>query len=317
MATLTLTGSGSQDHTTDALNGIDAIEFNTSGALTVFFDAAQFDDAQISTSVSLTFDNNADFFEVTNAANFSAAAWTVTNFDAAIHLIVIFGTTGNDNITGSSQTDFLLGGSGDDVIDGGGGFNFAGYFFDGAVTVSLAIAGPQNTGSAGTDTLTNIQGLEGSNTGGDTLTGDDFANVFLGWGGNDVLVGGAGNDVLVGGLGRDKLTGGADSDRFDFDSILESRAGANHDKITDFKHGTSVTGDHIDLSDIDANTKAVGDQDFKFIGSQAFHHQRGELHTVRAGANLLVQGDVNGDGKADFEILLSGIHHLVKADFIL
>lgn len=316
MATLTLTGSGSQDHSADTLAGVDVIQFDTSGALTVIFSAAQFDDVQISNSVTLTFDNNPNFFLINDAANFSAAAWTVTNFNAA-SLIQISGTLGNDTITGSSQTDFVLAGGGDDVIDGSDGFDFAAYFFDGAVTVDLSIAGPQNTVGAGTDTLTNIEGIEGSNTGGDTLIGDASGNTLLGVGGNDTLSGGDGGDVLVGGRGADKLSGGADGDTFHYDSILDSRFGKNHDKITDFVHGTNITGDHIDLSAIDANTKAAGDQAFKFIGGQAFHHQRGELHTVTAGANLLVQGDVNGDGKADFEILLSGIHHLVKADFIL
>jgi hypothetical protein len=35
------------------------------------------------------------------------------------------------------------------------------------------------------------------------------------------------------------------------------------------------------------------------------------------GGVTLVEGDVNGDGKADFQIELSGLHTLTGADFIL
>jgi Ca2+-binding RTX toxin-like protein len=59
------------------------------------------------------------------------------------------------------------------------------------VTVSLAVSGPQTTGGAGTDTLTNIEGLRGSSFN-DTLTGN----------GNSVLEGGPGDDHLIGQPGQ-------------------------------------------------------------------------------------------------------------------
>ncbi|MGF2075787.1 hypothetical protein, partial [Enterococcus casseliflavus] len=78
---------------------------------------------------------------------------------------------------------------GNDTLDGGPGFDFANYFDDVAVTVSLAIVGEQNTGGAGLDTLLNIEGLTGSNTGNDILTGDTSFNTLAGVGGNDTLNG--------------------------------------------------------------------------------------------------------------------------------
>ena len=53
--------------------------------------------------------------------------------------------------------------------------------------VSLNITGPQNTKSAGNDTLINIaEGLEGSDYN-DRLRGDDAANTLNGNAGDDIL----------------------------------------------------------------------------------------------------------------------------------
>ena len=111
--------------------------------------------------------------------------------------IVINGTTGNDVIIGSSRTDVLIGGLGADTLDGGAGNDTASYASaSAAVTVSLAIATAQNTGGAGTDTLTNFENLFGSGFN-DFLTGDANANVLTGDAGNDTLDGGLGQDTAA------------------------------------------------------------------------------------------------------------------------
>jgi Ca2+-binding RTX toxin-like protein len=71
------------------------------------------------------------------------------------------------------------------------------------VTVTLATPGvAQNTVNAGTDTLTSIENLVGSDFN-DTLTGDAGANVLDGGLGDDTLNGGGGADSLIGGDGND------------------------------------------------------------------------------------------------------------------
>jgi Ca2+-binding RTX toxin-like protein len=70
------------------------------------------------------------------------------------------------------------------------------------VTVSLAIAGAQNTVGAGSDTLTGFENLVGSSFN-DVLTGNASANVLSGGAGDDTLDGGAGDDTLDGGAGTD------------------------------------------------------------------------------------------------------------------
>ena len=52
------------------------------------------------------------------------------------------------------------------------------------------------------------------------------------------------------------------------------------------------------MRDIDANYYAAGNKVFIFIGLQAFHKRAGELRT----SGSLTQGDVDGNGTADFEI---------------
>jgi Ca2+-binding RTX toxin-like protein len=67
------------------------------------------------------------------------------------------------NLTGSAYNDTLYGDGGDNVLDGGGGINTLSYANAAAgVTVSLAIGAAQNTGGAGTDTVSNFQNLIGS-----------------------------------------------------------------------------------------------------------------------------------------------------------
>ena len=119
--------------------------------------------------------------------------------------------TGIENLTGSSFDDTLGGDAGNNVLDGGaddfenGGVGDTASYADAtaAVTVSLALQGSaQNTGGAGTDTLSNFENLTGSAFN-DTLTGDTHNNILMGLDGNDTLNGGAGDDTLDGGDGTD------------------------------------------------------------------------------------------------------------------
>jgi serralysin len=142
----------------------------------------------------------------------------------------------------------------------------------------------------------------------------------MGLAGNDVLDGGAGNDLLIGGLGRDFMTGGANVDRFEFNFVSEIGRGVTRDVITDFAHLT----DKIDLYSIDANGAAAGHR-FTFLAAHgaAFTGAPGELRwfqqNVSGTANdkTIIEGDINGDRAADFQIQLTGLKPLSAADFIL
>jgi serralysin len=157
----------------------------------------------------------------------------------------------------------------------------------------------------------------------ETITGDANANalngtadadIILGLDGDDTIHGNGGNDTITGGLGQDALFGDAGADTFVFDSVTETPTGfANRDVIGDFVHLT----DTMDLTAIDAKTGVAGNQSFKWIGTQAFHHVKGELHYTQAGGDTTVSGDRNGDGVADFQIELIGLVTVNVSDFNL
>ncbi|MET1110415.1 MAG: M10 family metallopeptidase C-terminal domain-containing protein [Allosphingosinicella sp.] len=116
---------------------------------------------------------------------------------------------------------------------------------------------------------------------------------------NDVLKGGALADLIHGNLGADQLTGNGGADTFRYDGTGDSNSGAM-DQILDFAAGT----DKIDLSRIDANSAAAGDQAFSWIGSNAFSGSAGQLRAYQDGNSWFVEGDTNGDGAADLVIQL-------------
>jgi serralysin len=142
-------------------------------------------------------------------------------------------------------------------------------------------------------------------SGADTLAGGERADEIWGRGGADMIRGGLGADILRGGEG---------SDVFDYDDVAESTAAAR-DSILDFTSGS----DRIDLSGIDANILAEGDQAFTWIGTSAFGGSgaasAGQLRVYESGANWIVEGDVNGDGIADLVIQLP-IGALDQGDFL-
>ncbi|MCF1711170.1 calcium-binding protein, partial [Tabrizicola sp. J26] len=112
-------------------------------------------------------------------------------------------SSGAADLTGNGLGNTLYAGAGDNVVDGDLGNDTASYLYAaGAVSVSLAIAGPQATGSSGSDTLVSIENLAGSAYA-DALTGDGLANRLTGNAGADTLDGGAGRDTMVGGDGND------------------------------------------------------------------------------------------------------------------
>jgi Ca2+-binding RTX toxin-like protein len=121
-----------------------------------------------------------------------------------------------------------------------------------------------------------------------------------------MLLGGADDDVLEGGAGVDMLLGGAGADAFVFRSIGD----ADGDTIADF---SAANGDRINLRPIDANENRAGGQAFSWIGDMEFGSLAGQLRF----ASEILEGDVDGDGAADFQIALTGVTMLEADNFWL
>lgn len=130
----------------------------------------------------------------------------------------VYGSALADALTGDANDNLFRGGEGDDTINGGAGFDTASYADASVgVTVSLSIAGAQDTG-AGSDTLTAIENLTGSAFA-DTLTGTTGANVLSGGEGSDTLNGLGGDDRFIGSFGSDILSGGNGFDTADYSAL--------------------------------------------------------------------------------------------------
>lgn len=192
----------------------------------------------------------------------------------------------------------------------------------------LSVAGPN------TDTIRGFENANGG-TGDDVIYGSaaanhlrgmDGADVLYGYAGNDVLDGGAGADELYGGAGKDILTGGTEADVFLYFMTTDSgTTAATRDVITDFQDGVDL----IDLSKIDANTKnaPLTDDAFTYLNIDSsaipaimFTGVAGQLRSYWTANGFIIEGDVNGDAKADFSIELVDPTHaivLTSADFLL
>ena len=187
------------------------------------------------------------------------------------------------------------------IWDGGGNdtLNLSGFAHD-----QLIDLGPGTFSNAGrlTENISIAPGviIEAAigGSGNDLVRGNDADNSLYGGAGNDQLQGGNGDDTLAGGAGGDMLLGEAGADRFIFtaSSVGKHRPA---DFVADF---SDADGDKIDLTEIDAKRFVRGDQKFHFIGSHEFTGKAGELRFDKG----KVLGDVNGDGRADFKLVVDG-----------
>ncbi|MFP1632933.1 calcium-binding protein [Zhengella sp. ZM62] len=234
-------------------------------------------------------------------------------FDGGDGNDLIFGGAGNDALLGGDGNDLVIGGTGADTLSGGSGYDTLGYNgSSGAVYVFLG--GNAATGGDATgDTISGFENVIGSAFD-DRLFGSAQVNLLDGGAGSDIMLGNNGNDTLRGREGRDILYGGNQNDRFVYFDISDTGLlFADRDRIQDFGNGEDV----IDLSALDADTNTGGDQAFIYVGS-TFTGSAGQLRSWELGGLTFIEGDVNGDGMADFRIELLGTGFGIDAtDFVL
>lgn len=266
----------------------------------------------------------------------------------------LLGGEGNDILKGGSASDILRGGLGNDRLLGGGGNDnmaggegndsysvgqtgdivteAAGGGIDTVMSSNLSLdlnefeniekvrlLGSSNLNATGNDQNNVLLGNSGNNVlsgsdGDDRILGKQGDDNLYGGNGHDILYGDAGNDTLVGGSQRDFMTGGAGQDTFEFNSAVDTGTTfASRDLIFDFNQSES---DLLDFSGVDAGS-LIGDQSFTFAGTGGFSGEEGQLRYRQTVRNTIVEGDIDGDGVADFGITLTGLYTLNESDFIL
>jgi len=237
----------------------------------------------------------------------------------------LYGGADGDTLDGGTGADYMEGNSGDDVYIvnnvgdtvvelSGEGIDIV-YASLASYTLGADVENLYNNGFPGdfAGTGNSLGNVITGGSGNDTLSGLDGNDELLGGTGNDSLLGGDGDDVLDGASGTDSMEGGAGADTFRYSNVFESGLGASADRITDFATGTDL----IDLASADADIGTAGNQTFAFIGNAAFSNTAGELRYFDDGTDTWIQADYDGDGAADFEIVLSGVLTLAGSDFIL
>lgn len=186
----------------------------------------------------------------------------------------------------------------------------------GSTDVKLDVVNGDEVWSDGNITAVsaNVAELHALGIGKVNLHGADSGQKMFGNSATNVIEGNGGNDVLDGGGGVDGLHGGGGRDRFEFARGDTGNTKATADTIFDFK---PASGDMIGVDRWDANSHKSGNQDFSFIGGEDFHHKAGELRFTEDKSDTWIEGDTNGDGKADFIIHLDDALALKAGDFDL
>ncbi|MBC7580870.1 MAG: heme peroxidase [Tardiphaga sp.] len=228
---------------------------------------------------------------------------------------VLFGGAGRDLIAGDKGDDRIFGDAGDDALEGGLG-NDVVYGGAGNDRIIATVSDGNDTyfGDMGEDTLDysaisaaitadlgNGIGQHGSVASAQSGTDQVF--------GFENFIGGSGNDTIVASSVANVMDGGGGNDTFVFNSAVD----ADGDTIKGFQ-----PGDRIDLSAIDANTGASGNQSFVLFAGNVFT-SAGQVivtHETRDGLeHTIVAGNTNNDTVADFKIDIAGNHSLTSADF--
>ncbi len=223
------------------------------------------------------------------------------------------GGVGDDVIDGRAGDDTLNGGAGSDVVHGSDG--------DDVIVATADAAADVYNGGDGVDTY-DASGLTG-----DTIIDLEEGTVTSPQTGNDTIseienvLGGTGNDTIIANEAVNIFAGGLGDDTFVFHSTASIGRGLGaHDRILDF-----AVGDKIDISDISSEFADILDdlyagqtmRDFVIISELDAFARPGELRVVYdAGADVtMIQGNIDFNADAEFEIELLGRHVLSDSDF--
>ena len=136
----------------------------------------------------------------------------------------------------------------------------------------------------------------------DRKIGTDVADLLTGGASKDLLIGLGGDDVLQGNGQGDVLIGGPGGNRYVYADLNDSPARrGRQDRILGFQSSS----DSIDLSLLGGS--------LVYIGKRAFTQAAGEVRFAKGSLQL----DQDGDGRAELEILLTGVKRFSGGSLVL
>ncbi|MFM5962053.1 MAG: calcium-binding protein, partial [Dolichospermum sp.] len=139
-----------------------------------------------------------------------SATGIILNDDGSQPTLPVFGTSGNDTLSGTINVDCLIGLAGNDTYT----VNNAG-----DLVVENLSEGTDRVNASISYTLSdNVENLTLTGSANLNGTGNDLNNSITGNTGNNILTGLAGNDVLDGKVGADTLIGGLGNDTYIVDN---------------------------------------------------------------------------------------------------
>lgn len=228
---------------------------------------------------------------------------------------LIDGGAGIDSIDGGEDQDTILAGAGDDTASGGAGDD-----------LFIAVAGDGNDaydGGEGTDTYDisatsadSIIDLRAGTARSNEIGDDDIDNF-------ENVNGGTGDDIIFASENVNIFRGGEGDDSFVFGSVAAAGRGYGlRDRILDF-----AVGDRIDLDDISAEFAEAIDATFEDQNIRRFVLIREQDNFTRPGQIkfsydtfdgnpvTIIQGNIDYDEDAEFELELAGTYELRDDDF--
>jgi Ca2+-binding RTX toxin-like protein len=269
--------------------------------------------------------------------------------DHLFNIANAIGTSGDDQIFGSSVDNVLDGGLGNDLIDGGGGLHDTASFIswdslapgsgsglsllmqstsitlgedghDGSATRALFSTQTFSFQTVEHDTLRNIENVTGSNLS-ETITGNLLDNVIDGRGGDDIIdSGGGGKNFLDGGDGNNTVSfasRGSFATAGEFISISLGH-GDGFGIASDEAPAEIGTGGNVflELDSLRNFTNVIGSD----RGEQITGNEDGNALNGRGGNDTLIGGagaDIltGGSGHDNFQFLSSSESHFGAGQF--
>jgi len=168
----------------------------------------------------------------------------------------VIGTAAVDSLTGDGGSNILQPGGGNDTVDGGAGDDAVDYS-DATDGVTVDLNAGTSTGGSGTDALSHIEDVNGSEAADDITGDDDNTNSLLGEGGNDSLAGGSGDDGV-----SDYFDGGAGIDTANYGNNTLATTVDLGTLPTSTANGNAGEGDIIVGNTIENAILGTGDDTF-------------------------------------------------------